>query len=407
MALSRLSSLRHLAARSRQTVMSAVSTPSVFSSMLSPSVQAISDMKPLGITPGSSRGLMYVNGPGDGKPRNVTLIPGDGIGPEITGAAERVIEAMGAPIVWEKFTNVNSNANAGSVPPAVKESILRTGVCLKGVLYTAHDPSNRSTFMDKSMNMALRRELDLYVNLVAVRNFPNTATRHTGVDLVIIRENTEGEYSGLEHEVVDGVVESLKVITKHNSERIAQYAFEYAFMNNRKKVTAVHKANIMKLADGMFLDACRSVAKRYPRIKFEEMIVDNTAMQLVSNPSQFDVMVTPNLYGSLVTNIGAGLAGGPGLLPGANIGERIAVFEQGARHVGNDIAGKNVANPTALLLSTVLLLRHIRLNSFADRLEAAVVKVITDGTVRTGDMGGKATTTEFTDAVIKEVLEEA
>ncbi|CAN1276098.1 Isocitrate dehydrogenase [NAD] regulatory subunit 1, mitochondrial [Linum perenne] len=234
----------------------------------------------------SRRSITYMPRPGDGKPRAVTLIPGDGIGPLVTNAVEQVMEAMHAPVYFE--------------------------VCLKGGLVT---PMGGGV---SSLNVLLRKELDLYASLVNCRNMPGLPIRHEKVDIVVVRENTEGEYAGLEHEVVPGVVESLKVITKHCSERIAEYAFEYAYLNNRKKVTAVHKANIMKLADGLFLESCREVAQRYPAIAYNEIIVDNCCMQLVSKPEQFDVMVTPNLYGNLVANTAAGIAGGTGFMPGGN-----------------------------------------------------------------------------------------
>jgi isocitrate dehydrogenase (NAD+) len=249
----------------------------------------------------------------------------------------------------------------------------------------------------------LRKELDLYASLVHCFNLPGLKTRHDNVNIVVIRENTEGEYSGLEHEVVPGVVESLKVITKFCSERIAKYAFEYAYLNNRKTVTAVHKANIMKLADGLFLESCREVAKKYPVIKYNEVIVDNCCMQLVSKPQQFDVMVTPNLYGTLVANTAAGIAGGTGVMPGGNVGAEHAVFEQGASagNVGNEkLVQGRTANPTALLLSSAMMLRHLQFPSFADRLEQAVLNVLAEGTYRTKDLGGTSSTQDIVDAVI-------
>ncbi|KAL0334510.1 UNVERIFIED_CONTAM: Isocitrate dehydrogenase [NAD] regulatory subunit, mitochondrial [Sesamum radiatum] len=270
--------------------------------------------------------------------------------------------------------------------------------------------------------MLLRKELDLYASLVHCFNLRGLPTRHDNVDIVVIRENTEGEYSGLEHEVVPGVVESLKicnfepsaklgfsrvnecmVITKFCSERIAKYAFEYAYLNNRKKVTAVHKANIMKLADGLFLESCREVASKYPSIQYNEMIVHNCSMQLVSKPEQFDVMVTPNLYGNLVANTAAGIAGGTGVMPGGNVGADHAIFEQGASagNVGNEkIVEQKKANPVALLLSSAMMLRHLQFPSFADRLEIAVKRVISEGKCPTKDLGGGSSTQEVVDAVI-------
>ena len=223
-----------------------------------------------------------------------------------------------------------------------------------------------------SINVDLRKTLGLYANVVHSFNIPGVASRHSNVDIVIVRENMEGEFSGMEHEVVPGVTESLKVMTRDATRRIAAYAFEYAFLNNRAKVTAVHKANIMKKADGIFLESCAEAARMFPAVEYEEVIVDNCMMQLVSKPQQFDVMVTPNFYGSLVTNAASGLVGGPGLCPGANIGAHGAMFEQGARHAGLDIAGKDAANPTGILLASVQMLRYLKLPNFADRAERAI-----------------------------------
>ncbi|VAI58042.1 unnamed protein product [Triticum turgidum subsp. durum] len=320
----------------------------------------------------SRRTVTYMPRPGDGAPRTVTLIPGDGIGPLVTGAVRQVMEAMHAPVCFETY---EVHGDMPSVPPG-------------GV---------------SSLNLQLRKELDLYASLVNCFNLPGLPTRHDNVDIAVIRENTEGEYSGLEHEVVPGVVESLKVMTKFCSERIAKYAFEYAYLNNRKKVTAVHKANIMKLADGLFLESCREVATKYPGIQYSEIIVDNCCMQLVAKPEQFDVMVTPNLYGNLVSNVAAGIAGGTGVMPGGNVGQDHAIFEQGASagNVGNDkIVQQKKANPVALFLSSAMMLRHLQFPSFADRLESAVKSVIAEGKYRTRDLGGTSTTQEVTDAVI-------
>ncbi|XP_037497328.1 isocitrate dehydrogenase [NAD] regulatory subunit 1, mitochondrial isoform X2 [Jatropha curcas] len=338
----------------------------------------------------SYRSVTYMPRPGDGAPRAVTLIPGDGIGPLVTGAVEQVMEAMHAPVYFERY---EIHGDMKKVPPEVIESIKKNKVCLKGGLAT---PMGGGV---SSLNVQLRKELDLYASLVNCFNLPGLPTRHENVDIVVIRENTEGEYSGLEHEVVPGVVESLKFC----SERIAKYAFEYAYLNNRKKVTAVHKANIMKLADGLFLESCREVSSKYPGIKYNEIIVDNCCMQLVSKPEQFDVMVTPNLYGNLVANTAAGIAGGTGVMPGGNVGADHAIFEQGASagNVGNEkIVEKKKANPVALLLSSAMMLRHLQFPSFADRLETAVKRVILEGKYRTKDLGGTSTTQEVVDAVI-------
>lgn len=304
------------------------------------------------------------------------------------------MEAMHAPVYFERY---DVHGDLKRVPPEVIESIRKNKVCLKGGLKT---PVGGGV---SSLNVQLRKELDLYASLVNCFNLPGLPTRHENVDIVVIRENTEGEYSGLEHEVVPGVVESLKVITKFCSERIAKYAFEYAYLNNRKKVTAVHKANIMKLADGLFLESCREIATKYPSIKYNEIIVDNCCMQLVSKPEQFDVMVTPNLYGNLVANTAAGIAGGTGVMPGGNVGADHAVFEQGASagNVGNEkLWEQKKANPVALLLSSAMMLRHLQFPSFADRLETAVKRVISEGKYRTKDLGGVSTTQEVVDAVI-------
>ncbi|KAE9612907.1 hypothetical protein Lal_00027778 [Lupinus albus] len=341
-----------------------------------------------------TRSVTYMPRPGEGTPRAVTLIPGDGVGPLVTGSVEQVMEAMHAPVYFEKF---DVHGDMRTVPAEVIESIKKNQVCLKGGLAT---PMGGGV---SSLNVQLRKELDLYASLVNCFNLPGLPTRHDSVDIVVIRENTEGEYAGLEHEVVPGVVESLKVITKFCSERIAKYAFEYAYLNNRKKVTAVHKANIMKLADGLFLESCRDVAANYPGIKYNEIIVDNCCMQLVSKPEQFDVMVTPNLYGNLVANTAAGIAGGTGVMPGGNVGAENAVFEQGASagNVGdNKVVEQKIANPVALLLSSAMMLRHLQFPAFADRLESAVKRVIQEGQHRTRDLGGTSTTQEVTDAVI-------
>ncbi|XP_043692184.1 isocitrate dehydrogenase [NAD] regulatory subunit 1, mitochondrial-like isoform X2 [Telopea speciosissima] len=344
----------------------------------------------VGLSLDFKRSVTYMPRPGDGAPRAVTLIPGDGIGPLVTGAVEQVMEAMHAPVYFERF---EVHGDMTKVPQEVIDSIQKNKVCLKGGLDT---PVGGGV---SSLNVQLRKELDLYASLVNCFNLPGLPTRHQNVDIVVIRENTEGEYSGLEHEVVPGVVESLKFC----SERIAKYAFEYAYLNNRKKVTAVHKANIMKLADGLFLESCREIATKYPGIKYNEIIVDNCCMQLVSKPEQFDVMVTPNLYGNLVANTAAGIAGGTGVMPGGNAGADHAIFEQGASagNVGNEkLVKQKKANPVALLLSSAMMLRHLQFPSFADRLETAVKRVISEGRYRTKDLGGQSTTQEVVDAVV-------
>ncbi|KAJ4958683.1 hypothetical protein NE237_025794 [Protea cynaroides] len=304
------------------------------------------------------------------------------------------MDAMHAPVFFERY-EVHGNMNM--IPQEVIDSIKKNKVCLKGGLTTAVGGGV------SSLNVQLRKDLDLYASLVNCANMPGLLTRHDNVNIVVIRENSEGEYSGLEHEVVPGVVESLKVITQFCSERIASYAFEYAYLNNRKKVTAVHKANIMKLADGLFLESCRKVAAQYPKIVYDEIIVDNCCMQLVSKPEQFDVMVTPNLYGTLVANTAAGIAGGTGVMPGGNVGPDHAIFEQGASagNVGSQkLLEEKKANPVALLLSSAMMLRHLRFPEFADRLEKAVKHVISEGKGRTKDLGGNCTTQEVVDSII-------
>ncbi|XP_018441657.1 isocitrate dehydrogenase [NAD] regulatory subunit 2, mitochondrial isoform X2 [Raphanus sativus] len=355
--------------------------------------QSLSLLKNLGRFTTQTRSVTYMPRPGDGKPRPVTLIPGDGVGPLVTNAVEQVMEAMHAPVYFEPF---DVHGDMKSLPEGLLESIKKNKVCLKGGLKT---PVGGGV---SSLNVNLRKELDLFASLVNCFNLPGLASRHENVDIVVIRENTEGEYAGLEHEVVPGVVESLKFC----SERIAKYAFEYAYLNNRKKVTAVHKANIMKLADGLFLESCQEVAKKYPSIAYNEIIVDNCCMQLVARPEQFDVMVTPNLYGNLVANTAAGIAGGTGVMPGGNVGAEYAVFEQGASagNVGKDTTEEQKnANPVALLLSSAMMLRHLQFPSFADRLETAVKRVIAEGKCRTEDLGGKSTTQEVVDAVISKL----
>lgn len=257
-----------------------------------------------------------------------------------------------------------------------------------------------TTSSGKSLNVALRKELDIYASLVLIKNIPGVKSRLSGIDFALVRENTEGEYSGLEHQSYPGVVESLKIMTRFKSERIAKFAFDFAKKNNRKLVTAIHKANIMKLGDGLFRTTVKDVAQDYSGIEVSDLIVDNASMQAVAKPEQFDVLVTPNLYGSILSNIGAALIGGPGLVPGANFGREYAVFEPGCRHVGLDIKGQNTANPTAMILSATMLLRHLGLNDHADKISKATYDVIADGKIRTRDIGGSSSTTEFTDAIL-------
>src|SRR2546426_5224078 len=326
----------------------------------------------------------------------VTLIPGDGIGPEVSAAVLRIIEATGVKIEWERFI-VGGHAQdlaGSSLPDAVIESIRRNRIALKGPVETPIG----SGF--ESVNVRLRKILDLYANLRPVRNLPGVPSRFGDVDLIIVRENTEGLYSGLEHEVVPGVVESIKVMTEKASTRIAVFAFEFAKKFKRKKVTAVHKANIMKKSDGLFLKCVRQVALNYPTIEHDEKIVDNTCMQLVMNPYQFDVMMMENLYGDIVSDLAAGLVGGLGVVPSGNLGEKAALFEA-VHGTAPDIAGKNLANPTALLMSAIMMLRHIGELTAGDRIENALNKVLEKREKVTRDLGGKASTSEFTDAIIR------
>ncbi|KAJ1981413.1 isocitrate dehydrogenase (NAD(+)) idh1 [Dimargaris verticillata] len=327
----------------------------------------------------------------------VTLIPGDGIGQEIAESVKTVFKAAAVPVEWDQY---DVSGFAGSDDTLLNQgiqSLRRNKVGLKGIMYTPIRMGHAS------FNVTLRKDLDIYASVASINHIPGYPTRHENVDFTIIRENTEGEYSGLEHQSYPGVVESLKIITREKTERIARFAFDFALRNGRKKVTCVHKANIMKLADGLFLNTCRRVYNdeyKTTGIQFNDMIVDNCAMQLVSKPQQFDVMVMPNLYGNIVSNIGAALVGGPGIVPGCNIGREYAIFEPGCRHVAKDIQGNNTANPTSMLLSSVMMLRHLNLHSHADNIYQAVYKTIKDGTAKTPDMGGQGSTTKFTSTVI-------
>jgi isocitrate dehydrogenase (NAD+) len=324
----------------------------------------------------------------------ITLIPGDGIGPEVSSAVTRILKEAGVSIDWERHdAGVAAVERTGrTLPQELLDSIVRNTVALKGPVTT---PVGEGF---TSVNVGIRKALDLYANLRPVQNLPGVATRFTGVDLVIVRENTEDLYAGLEHVVVPGVVESLKIITEKASTRIAEFAFEYARRHTRRKVSAIHKANIMKLGDGLFIESARRVAAAFPDVRYEEKIVDATCMHLVMKPEQFDVLLLPNLYGDIVSDLCAGLVGGLGLVPGANIGEKGSVFEA-VHGSAPDIAGQNAANPTALLLSAVMMLRHIGEDAAAARIRAAVDSVLSEGRVRTRDLGGSATTTEYTEAV--------
>jgi isocitrate dehydrogenase (NAD+) len=328
----------------------------------------------------------------------ITLIPGDGIGPEVASNVVRIIEAAGVEIEWEThFAGAQALEKFGeTLPKELLESIKRNKVALKGPITT---PIGKGF---TSVNVGLRKALDLYANVRPVRALPNVPCRNPNLDLVVVRENTESLYAGLEHVVVPGVVESLKIITEKASTRIARFAFSYAKTEKRKKITVVHKANIMKLSDGLFLECFRNVAKENPEIEPEEKIVDNVCMQLVLRPEQFDVLLLENLYGDIVSDLCAGLIGGLGLVPGANIGELGAVFEA-VHGSAPDIAGQGIANPTALLQSGILMLRYLNEREAAEKIEKAMLDVYAEGKVRTRDVGGTSKTAEFADAVIKKM----
>src|SRR5437773_3301543 len=328
----------------------------------------------------------------------ITLIPGDGIGTEVTRAVVRILEATGLTFEWE---TVQAGAEAFEkykeyIPKELTASIERTRVALKGPI------SNPIGGGFASINVQLRKQFELYANFRPIRNLPHIPTRYPDVDLIIVRENTEGLYSGLEHEVVPGVVESLKIITEKASTRIARFAFDYARRRGRKKIHAIHKANIMKLSDGLFLRSARTVAAQFPEIQYKELIVDNACMQIVMDPLQFDVLLLPNLYGDVMSDLAAGLVGGLGVVPSANIGVHCAMFEA-VHGTAPDIAGKGLANPTALLMSALLMLDHLGERAAAERIEAALLKTYRDGIYTTRDVGGKANTEQFTNAVLDEL----
>ena len=326
----------------------------------------------------------------------VTLIPGDGIGPEVTKSVLRVLDAVELPVEWEKFSAGAAALQeyGTTLPEPLLESIKKNKAALKGPLTT---PIGEGF---TSVNVGLRKALNLYANLRPVWNLPSVPSRFQNVDLVIVRENTEDLYAGLEHVVVPGVVESLKIITRDASTRIARFAFNYARRHKRKRVTAVHKANIMKLGDGLFLDCARSVARDYPEIQYDERIVDAVCMHLVMHPETLDVLLLPNLYGDIVSDLCAGLVGGLGVVPAANLGaDGVGVFEA-VHGTAPDIAGQDKANPTALLLSAVLMLHHLEEDAKAVRVMEALWRALADESARTVDLGGRATTTQFTDAIV-------
>ena len=325
----------------------------------------------------------------------ITLIEGDGIGPEVIGSAMKTIESAGVAVTWhsaiagekaiEKFNE--------TIPQETVDSIKKTKVALKGPVATPIGEGFRSA------NVTLRQKLNLYACTRPVANLPGIKTRFSNVNLVIIRENTEGLYSGLEHQILPGVVTSLKVVSREACRRIAQYAFDYCIQNDRKKVAAVHKAAVMKKSDGLFLEEVRKTAENFPQIKYDEIAVDRLSMRLVTEPSEFEVLVMGNLYGDIISDLSSGLVGGLGVVPGANIGEEYAVFEP-VHGTAPAIAGKGIANPLAAILSSVLMLDHIGELKAAAKIKSAVHNVLEEGSVKTGDLGGKAGTKEFTDAVI-------
>jgi isocitrate dehydrogenase (NAD+) len=330
---------------------------------------------------------------------DVTLIPGDGIGPELADATVKVLEATGIAFSWDRQQAGEATiaAEGTPLPDRVVESIRRTGIAIKGPITTPVGSGFRS------VNVGLRQALDLYANVRPARSMAGVETRYRDVDLIIVRENTEDLYMGIEHRVGPDAAESIKIITRGASQRIARYAFEYALRNGRRKVTAVHKANIMKLTDGLFLESCQQVAAEYDgRVAFEDRIVDNMCMQLVQKPELYDVLVLPNLYGDIVSDLAAGLVGGLGVAPGANIGEHAAVFEA-VHGSAPKYAGLNRANPTALILSGGLMLRHLGEMDAADRVESAVRAVLAEGRVTTPDLGGSSGTREFAAAVAARV----
>ena len=329
----------------------------------------------------------------------ITLIPGDGIGPEVSHAVEEILAAAGVDIAWEETAARAELERRGIdfMQSGVIDSIRKNRVALKGPLATAVATGA------PSINVGLRKALDLYANLRPVKNLEGVQSRFQNVDLVIVRENTEDLYAGLEHTVVPGVVESLKIITEKASTRIARFAFEYAVKHGRKKIHSIHKANIMKLSDGLFLTCIRKVAAEFPSIEYKELIIDNACMQMVLDPQQFDVLLLTNLYGDIMSDLAAGLVGGLGVVPSGNIGVDAAIFEA-VHGTAPDIAGKGVANPTALLMSAIMMLDHIGEGEAARRIETALHTIYREGKTLTRDVGGTATTAQFTAAVIAKLV---
>jgi isocitrate dehydrogenase (NAD+) len=328
----------------------------------------------------------------------ITLIPGDGIGPEVTKPTLAIVKAAGVTVDWEThLAGAEALKKHGTtIPKQLMDSFERNRIALKGPVTT---PVGEGF---ASVNVELRRSFNLYANLRPIKNLPGVKARYQNIDLIVVRENTEGLYSGIEHEVIPGVVESLKIMTESACTKISKFAFDYARRNGRKKIAAVHKANIMKLSDGLFLECARKVSKGYKSIGFGDVIVDNACMQLVINPWQFDVLLMENLYGDILSDLAAGLVGGLGVVPGANLGDRHALFET-VHGSAPDIKGQNVANPTAMVLAAAMMLRHISEKAAADRISLALERVLTRGEVMTADLGGIATTKKFAEAIIREI----
>ena len=328
-----------------------------------------------------------------------TMLPGDGIGPEMMQYVRRTFKAAGVPVDFEEIHLDSHNENMEIVEAAII-AVKRNGVALKGNIETREHSKHF-----RSRNIELRLKLDLCINVVHCKSQPGIQTRHKNIDVVIIRQNTEGEYSCMEHEGVKGVVECLKVVTKERSDQVAKYAFEYAVAHNRKKVTCVHKANIMKVSDGLFLQCCKEMSQNYPNIEFDNIIIDNCSMQLVSDPNKFDVLVLPNLYGNILTNIACGLVGGPGILSGVNLGPNYAVFETATRNTGKNVAGKNIANPIAIYNAAADMLEYLGLHDYCNMLRSSLHKVVNEAKIHTPDLGGTATTSDVVDFIMHDLRE--
>ena len=339
---------------------------------------------------GSSDSLLptYLPKPGSGNLKKISVLPGSKIGPMLVDSVEKCIKHCDINLNLEKFGDVND------YDEDILEKLSNSDAILRGPFYEGKDSKG---------DIFLPKQLDLYAYVVHAFSIPGITSRHDNIDIVVIRENSEGEYSTIEHEVLPGIVESIKVTTKEKSIRIAEYAFEYAMLSNRAKVTCVHKANIIKKGDGEFLDAAREVSDRYPRIKLEEMIIDATCMNLIQHPDSFDVILVPNLYGAIIGNVVAGLVGGAGIAPGASIGKTVGMFEQGARCAGTDLIKTQNANPTAFILSACMMLRYLNLPYYADSIQEGVFRTIRSGKNLTPDLGGTANTEEFTKEVIRNI----